>query len=1199
MSLFKKFSAALLCVALCINMFCTGFALETSFKLTEITVKQDSCIFLGICPGGTDVRLSAVDKTTGENKIITSKSDSNGKFSINTDVLNGNEYSISLDIKKAVITTEINPKNARDILGANLGSGYIITSVGYTDDCMILRGHHSGTSGKNITFTAYAPENELPVAVVQTESDSSGSFEIKFDVPSGEYNFNIKADGLDKASGIFKADKLLTGLVQKFDTSDAESCIEALKNYASELDTLISQCEDMEISTDYERVDAEVIRKFIDEVKTETDNNAFGRLDVYMNVLTDAYNNAKTSLKAYLDGTKSPLEVPEYNLKNLRKDGKSLVTDAVLNGVSEDRPFFSVGFGPFDTAVSETEFFSKIGLRAVQANYGMGNFFTKKDANTGWQIEYGSGGIGDISIRPTTENGNGMLKVMNPEPQKDSIIRYLHFSFVGSMNTTYTFGIKAKGSVSDKAVWFSLNGVDAPEGARNYITSNNGWKTYTKQYTTGATGETLDFVIAVEGQTDELYLDDCFVYRGSVTRNLITDGAFNSFAKMTDAESEAFDYVSAYPRYDLIKEYENMLKKAEDNNVLVDACLCTHYMIPSVTNLDPGFLTPSGEYALDNKITRRALGAYARFVASILKKYNSNVSICLFNEPTLAANKSVDGVQHYDGMWKNYLKDKYKTISNLNSEYGLTGSGAYNDFGDVSMPSDIEQTPLFYEYRLFNEKVLTDINDYMAKEIHKEYPDALVHSKVMDYFKPGNYQYLNLGTDYEKLAEVFDVNGCDAFSNYFREDWVPLSIKMMWYDYMGSIKNSPAFDTESHILDDGTSETDYSDTITSYIGADVWNGAIHGRAMDVIWSYETDDSRFVPWKDASQWGSNRYVRPNMALRPAELIEIGKTALDLNRLSKEIAAIQKQEPEVGIIFSSINMGYNDVTENAREIHNAYEQAIFSGQKVGFVTDSKPRDMNKYKLLVVPNIDHLSSDMLDCLNDYNGKILIVGDVTEPLKYNEMNKAHNSTVVSSVINKSVKSKTVSQMIDEMKLSEIVLSDYDNNKLSDVEWSYAKTNEGYVINVLNHSRTETKNIKIFKNGDATGRVTDLKSGETVDGNSFVLAPLKSMLIKIENISIDKVDASGSVLEYDLTKLKPGYIKCTNNLQSGRLIVALYENDVLSDIKIAESGVNSVTMQFEPTDGKSCRIKAMVWGDTNKIAPLTGGKSIETEVTK
>ena len=64
-------------------------------------------------------------------------------------------------------------------------------------------------------------------------------------------------------------------------------------------------------------------------------------------------------------------------------------------------------------------------------------------------------------------------------------------------------------------------------------------------------------------------------------------------------------------------------------------------------------------------------------------------------------------------------------------------------------------------------------------------------------------------------------------------------------------------------------------------------------------------------------------------------------------------------------------------------------------------------------------------------------------------------------------------------------------------------------------------------------------------------------------------------------------------------MIVALYENDVLSDIKIAESGVNSVTMQFEPTDGKSCRIKAMVWGDTNKIAPLTGGKSIETEVTK
>ena len=52
----------------------------------------------------------------------------------------------------------------------------------------------------------------------------------------------------------------------------------------------------------------------------------------------------------------------------------------------------------------------------------------------------------------------------------------------------------------------------------------------------------------------------------------------------------------------------------------------------------------------------------------------------------------------------------------------------------------------------------------------------------------------------------------------------------------------------------------------------------------------------------------------------------------------------------------------------EFNSAYENIIFSGQKVGFVTDLQPENMNKHKLLIIPGATHVKADTLENIKTF---------------------------------------------------------------------------------------------------------------------------------------------------------------------------------------------------------------------------------------
>jgi len=74
------------------------------------------------------------------------------------------------------------------------------------------------------------------------------------------------------------------------------------------------------------------------------------------------------------------------------------------------------------------------------------------------------------------------------------------------------------------------------------------------------------------------------------------------------------------------------------------------------------------------------------------------------------------------------LKERYQgDISRLNENHGTD----YQSFDEVLMSkANKEASAAYYDYRCFNDWVMTDFHKFIAEEIRKEYPDVLLQAKM-------------------------------------------------------------------------------------------------------------------------------------------------------------------------------------------------------------------------------------------------------------------------------------------------------------------------------------------------------------------------------------------------------------------------------------------------------------------------------------
>lgn len=863
----------------------------------------------------------------------------------------------------------------------------------------------------------------------------------------------------------------------------------------SELKELMLRCEANGLNMPYEQANYSWICKYLELFDNEAAHGDYDRMYIYELSMNRIYEETKAKLKAYLSGGEKPVDVPKYVTSDIRIDGVSNYAMTETNGVLEERPVFFSGYLGMHESDRNIPFFQNVGVNTVQMSLEfpeMMDLFVEGIAG-GFQVEYQRGCTGTATV--TTEesaSGKACMKLTNDMARSSGAYLQLNHRLNLEPNTTYVFGLKAKGKSQKTDFIYAWDGT-----TRTNIASSDDWVDYKIEFTTKKNQVSETVRILCDDITEGLYIDDVYVVKKGQDptdsrNNLIYDGGFEISGKgPTDFEKRLKDELGLYLNPWGLENLRKRLDWAEKNNIYFDVGLGWNYLEGSyLLSSDPeltGYVGRFTPFSSDQPKIRKAMEFAIEAHADVFKDYKCVKSVMIINEPQVYTNASA----YYKPHWIKYLENLYGTIEALNENYGTD----YTSFEEVKMPDRVDYTPKFYDWREFNDGTLTEYITYLVGTFKKYCPNINVHAKGMDYFRYDYAKDLVNGMNYEQLFDIMDYNGCDAFC-HFKNGNTPMTLKMGWYDFMTSLTERPVWDTESHPLTD-SSTIEYYPQEPAFVAADLWNGAVHGRGGAVIWCFDTSEASSL-WAGGA--GAN-WSNANVRHKPDVAVRVSETNLDMMRLSYELTALQKVKRKIGIVFSRTSLGYN--TEHNAQAAAVYESCIFNGQKPLFISDTTYKDINKCEVLVIPkSTTNVSVDMLNEIKAYmenGGKVILLDDIS--LKYDEYNKPHDESVLDYICKNADRTGSVGDYIKNNKMSEVILVDSETGETPEnVEWLYNECNGKMLVNILYYSYDEEsdRTFEILYNGKEIVTAKELRSGKTFQ-TPYTVTPYEPILLEFE----------------------------------------------------------------------------------------------------
>ncbi|MCL2810124.1 MAG: hypothetical protein FWD24_08715, partial [Treponema sp.] len=387
----------------------------------------------------------------------------------------------------------------------------------------------------------------------------------------------------------------------------------------------------------------------------------------------------------------------------------------------------------------------------------------------------------------------------------------------------------------------------------------------------------------------------------------------------------------------------------------------------------------------------------------------------------------------------------------------------------------------------------------MAGLVKKTAPNVPVHSKIMDYvlLTTGGRTSLRMGIDPERFAQFSQLSGNDSYNYLFSND-ATITTKTKWYDFLTSFKRMPVFNSEDHIIEDRA--LSYIPQQVNHTRTDLWQGAIHGRGASVIWVWERTHDR------------NSDFAGSVLHRPDVVSVIGRTNLDLNRLSNEITAFQNENPRVAILYSNPARIYDRFYLNT--IDKVYNSLIYNGQKTGFITEKQlaAGEFTNYSLIIIPAAVHIMPQTLGVIRGFinrGGGVLIIGE-------DSLSKDHYSRIItgsdrdfifrnSTVLNganaltESEINTAIRNILTERGLRRVILTDRNTAEpVYGVSYQSVTYNGRLHINICNYEWND-KNISISVNGRPAGNAIDLITGNIVNSANIELKPFTPILLRIE----------------------------------------------------------------------------------------------------
>lgn len=898
----------------------------------------------------------------------------------------------------------------------------------------------------------------------------------------------------------------------------AEGVVKKLSEETKTIEKLLSECKSKGITTDYEMINYRILERFTTYVQEDIDINFLSRVYYHESATDKIYNETKEALEAYLSGERKPKSVPRYVTSDLRFDGESVIGTMEENGKREERPLFLIGYGHGSYQAptrKDIPIFQEFGVNSIQTEFGITSVM--KTAYCDFSNWYARASQNNISYRISVSNnekhsGNSAMKIIFNDKQRPQRYATLWQTVPVEPGKQYVFKGYAK---ADRANNVTISAEDYEN--RIQLDGTYDWKEFTKEYSAPPNVTSTTIRIIAEGFTDGIYLDDWTFCEKGTDNNLLKNGDFEN----TNAEGNVLE-LTGDDRY--LNDLLDSLKSAEDNNIAVDLLMSPHYFPTDFVNVHPdakyiGYRYDENQWITFNEFnvnapsTRKAVEEYLRYVIPKIKQYKSVKSICMTNEPEFHPECCGD---YYLNDWHKFLQEKYGTIEELNTAY----QSNYETFYDVSLIMDENKPANVCDYVAFNDKIFSSWNKFIADIIHELAPEIPVYAKIEQYLNYNlEYKYvLYAGEGYENYYEFCDLNGCDAGTSIDRADQ-PVS-KNMWYDYLRSMKTAPIINGEDHIIRNGNEY--FEPEVADFCAQDAFEGAIHGRAMTNIWIWD----RSIDQSD-QRAGS-------VLFRPDVISKINQTALDVNRLSYEITALQKEKPEVAVLYSNESIINDDTAMNA--LYEGYQAAVYNGQDVRFVLNQQLEKINDYKLVIIPNVKYVQEKTLYAIKDYidnGGNVLIMGEDT--LGKNEKNLDNNKELVNYIYEHSTVTpfesntvkiikptaeellNTVGDLCSKIGIQYVSVKDAKTGeRVNNVAYTKTIYNGKMLINLINYS--DTKDVQIFVNGKMMDSAVELRSGDNV-GNTVTLEKFNPVILEA-NVENPFFDTYGSWAEGDIVKL-------------------------------------------------------------------------------
>ncbi len=395
------------------------------------------------------------------------------------------------------------------------------------------------------------------------------------------------------------------------------------------------------------------------------------------------------------------------------------------------------------------------------------------------------------------------------------------------------------------------------------------------------------------------------------------------------------------------------LDRARENGVRVCVLISPHYFPqwaldkwPGVQLQTRGFLNVAPDAPEVRDIYRQHIQA----LVPLIKDHPALHSICLSNEPvSLAWQRDPYRLP----LWQSWLERKYNTIAALNEVYRTE----YTSFAEIPHPElsfNEKRAPLYDGVR-FNQEAFAEFHAWMTGEIHTIAPNLPCHAKVM--ILPMDRSTLFWGTDPWDFAKLSQLNGNDcpnmrlAPGREWTNEWLGQN---MYYDLQRSMKRVPIFNTENHIIRDR--EKNYIPP--EHIYTAIWQGAIHGQGASTTWAWQRT------------YDAKSDFEGLILHRAASTAAMSRCALDLMRLSKEVAALQNLTPSIAILYSNAAQVADPRHVDARA--RVYETLNFCGVPVGFITDEQIEAglLEQYKCLFVAGAKASTARAIEAMRQWAG-------------------------------------------------------------------------------------------------------------------------------------------------------------------------------------------------------------------------------------